>query len=275
VDLRAIIDRPPPPLWGTNSKIPWHEDAFSERMLREHLDQTHDRASRRFSVIDNHVAWVLDQVAPQASCRVLDVACGPGLYSERLARLGHRCVGIDISPASIAHARATAAAEVLPCAYVRGDLRHVPLGGPFDLALFLFGEFNSFPARDAQRLLRRIRDTLGGEGALVLEAHTPEYVEQLGRQTATWFRAQHSVFADHPHLWLKEAFWYADEHASIERYFVLCDHTDPVEYLSTAQAFDHEQYETMFFEAGFRDVDTYPSFAGNADENFFLFVARV
>jgi predicted TPR repeat methyltransferase len=37
--------------------------------------------------------------------RILDLGCGPGLYTQRLASLGHTCVGIDISPASIAYAR--------------------------------------------------------------------------------------------------------------------------------------------------------------------------
>lgn len=29
--------------------------------------------------------------------RILDLGCGPGLYTSRLARLGHCCVGIDFS----------------------------------------------------------------------------------------------------------------------------------------------------------------------------------
>ena len=43
---------------------------------------------------------------------------GRGLYASRLARLGHRCVGIDFSPASIDYAREQAVSEDLPCDYI-------------------------------------------------------------------------------------------------------------------------------------------------------------
>lgn len=38
---------------------------------------------------------------------MLDLGCGPGLYSHRLATLGHRVHGIDFGPASIAYAGPT------------------------------------------------------------------------------------------------------------------------------------------------------------------------
>lgn len=60
-DLGALVDllvaRPslaPSP----GGKLPWANVEFSARMLREHLDQTHDRASRRSATIDAHVDWI-------------------------------------------------------------------------------------------------------------------------------------------------------------------------------------------------------------------------
>ena len=44
--------------WAGGGKIPWHDPAFSGRMLREHLSQEHDRASRRFEAIEKHVSWI-------------------------------------------------------------------------------------------------------------------------------------------------------------------------------------------------------------------------
>jgi 2-polyprenyl-3-methyl-5-hydroxy-6-metoxy-1,4-benzoquinol methylase len=55
------------------------------------------------------VAWIHAELLGGTPTDVLDLGCGPGLYTERLAALGHRCVGIDVSPASIAFARARAA----------------------------------------------------------------------------------------------------------------------------------------------------------------------
>ena len=42
--------------WTEGEKIPWNAPEFSRRMLLEHLSQKHDAASRRFEIIDRHVA---------------------------------------------------------------------------------------------------------------------------------------------------------------------------------------------------------------------------
>ena len=102
MELDGILSRRlPPEPWSEGDNIPWSEPGFSRRMLREHLTQSHDLASRRREKIDAHVEWIHREVLAGSPARILDLACGPGLYASRLARLGHRCVGIDFSPASI------------------------------------------------------------------------------------------------------------------------------------------------------------------------------
>ena len=107
--LSGIVSRQPAAEpWVEGEKIPWHDPEFSRRMLAEHLTRQHDAASRRFEKIDGHVAWIHHELLKGTPTRVLDLGCGPGLYTSRLARLGHECVGVDISPASVAHAKAQA-----------------------------------------------------------------------------------------------------------------------------------------------------------------------
>ena len=109
LSLPDIVTRSSPPTaWREGDNIPWDKPPFSERMLCEHLSQDHDLASRRLSLIDSQVARLLATVIPAAPARVLDLACGPGLYLSRIAGAGHCGVGIDFSPASIDHARSEA-----------------------------------------------------------------------------------------------------------------------------------------------------------------------
>ncbi|MBA7683397.1 hypothetical protein ES703_91761 [subsurface metagenome] len=53
--IRRTIPSAP---WSEGEKIPWHEPAFSQRMLKEHLSQDHDAASRRSDKIDKQVQWI-------------------------------------------------------------------------------------------------------------------------------------------------------------------------------------------------------------------------
>ena len=76
-------------LSAQESKIPWDEPAFSQRMLENHLSQEHDWASRRRAVIEQQVAWIAGQLP--AGARILDLGCGPG-NSTRLLRAAWRTI---------------------------------------------------------------------------------------------------------------------------------------------------------------------------------------
>ena len=102
--IADIVNRTPNPVpWSEGDNIPWDDQAFSERMLAEHLSQNHDLASRRQDKIEAHLSWIFERVLKGRTPKVLDLGCGPGLYTQRLASRGARCVGIDFAPAAVAH----------------------------------------------------------------------------------------------------------------------------------------------------------------------------
>ena len=133
MQLMKRIETPEP--WSEGEKIPWNDPEFSERMLKFHLTQEHDLASRRFEIIDKHVDWIHNKLGEKPS-KILDLACGPGLYSNRLTKLGHSCRGIDFGPASIKYAREQAIKEKVEIVYVLGDIRTADYGDNNDLAGF-------------------------------------------------------------------------------------------------------------------------------------------
>ena len=133
----------PPEPWAEGDNIPWNEPEFSARMLREHLSAEHDMASRRGATIDRQVAWIGSHLLGGQATRILDLACGPGLYGQRLAAGGHEYVGIDYSPASIAHAQRENAAGT-GCTYIEQDVRQADFGSGFGLVMMLYGELNVF-----------------------------------------------------------------------------------------------------------------------------------
>jgi SAM-dependent methyltransferase len=190
-------------------------------MLDEHLSQEHDLASRRVDRIDAHVAW-LNGLADRPG-RVLDLACGPGLYAARLAALGHRCVGIDFSPAAIEYARSEARRVDLDCEYRLADVTE-PLGeSGVDLALVLYGELDTMPPEQAATVLERVVDALVSGGRAVLEVHTRDAVRHLGEAAPVWSALARSLFSDRPHLLLEEAAWDGSSHAAVRRFWVVDD----------------------------------------------------
>jgi SAM-dependent methyltransferase len=258
----------PPAAWEDGEKIPWHEARFSERMLEEHLTQGHDMASRRFGKIDEQVAWIHGELLSGRATRILDLGCGPGLYTNRLASLGHECVGIDYAPASIAYARQCARKAGLRCTYVRDDIRRAKLGGGFGLVMLIFGEFNVFRLDEAKHILAAAHSALDGGGLFLLEPQTLAAVEKQGNSGTSWRTQRAGLFCDRPHLSLEENFWHADTKTATWRTFIIDATTSQVtRHAASTQAYTHDEYGLLLREASFEDIRLLPSLTGKADES--------
>lgn len=267
MQLSELLTRTPEPEpWHDGDNIPWYEPGFSARMLAEHLDQTHDLASRRSVRIERHLTWIHRDLLAGRPARVLDLGCGPGFYSNRLAALGHTCTGIDYSPASIAYATEQATARDLACVYVQDDIRRADFGSGYDLVMCVFGEFNVFRPADARAILHKAWHALREGGQLLLEAHTFAYVRGLGESPASWYTSAKSVFHDTPHLCLMDYDWHAVGRAATIRYFVIELATSEMEaYAQSMQAYSSEEYQELLKATGFHTIRIFPHM-GDADE---------
>jgi len=264
LDLVHRLATPAP--WDEGDNIPWNDPDFSERMLKEHLSQAHDAASRRAEKIEEQVEWIQNQILLGRPTKILDLACGPGLYASRLARRGHTCFGIDYSPASVAYAADYADKEKLNCTYLRQDIRQAEYGAGFGLAMLIYGELNVFRPADAKSILNKACRALANDGVLLLEPHTFEIVRKLGEQPTTWYSAESGLFSDRPHLCLKESFWDPASGVASIRYFIVDASTGEVtRYAQSLQAYTDEQYHSLLTDCGFDDMEFFPSLIGVQD----------
>lgn len=275
-----------PEPWAEGDNIPWHDPAFSRRMLREHLSQDHDRASRRFDIIDSHVQWIHQSLLGGRPSRILDLGCGPGLYAHRLGALGHTVTGIDYSPAAIEFARNphpdgfpefspayldSMAGTSSRCTFHCSDLRHVAdyrFGSdPYDLIMLLYGEFNVFRPAHIRQILDVCCQALAPGGILLLEPQTHDAVRRTGLQSPFWSQAAASVFSDRPHIWLEEYAWDPPTETATTRYWVIDAATaDVTPYAQTFQAWSAEALDALLTARGLMDARLYPCLAGAEDE---------
>ncbi|HXE13291.1 MAG TPA: methyltransferase domain-containing protein [Bryobacteraceae bacterium] len=80
--------------------------------------------TRHYAILETVQNWRL----PRGS-RILDLGCGPGLLTRDLANMGYCGIGLDASPAMIAHSRelAESAGIADEWSYRIGDVEAVPL----------------------------------------------------------------------------------------------------------------------------------------------------
>ncbi len=250
----------PPVAWQGDGNLPWNESAFSERMLAEHLEQSHGAASRTTEERGKQLAWLWQILALEAGDHVLDFTCGPGLYAVDLALRGCSVTGIDFGPAAIAYARELAKRNSVQnsCAFIEEDVRKADLlPDKYDAALFIYGQLAVFRREEASDLLAKIAASLKPGARLVIELLDQDRVD---KQASTWwFTDNQGLWGDTPFLHLGERFWLADEQLSIERFHIInLDDEELVEVNLCDQTYAVPEMVEMLGRAGFNQVDTYP-----------------
>ena len=243
-------------LWDDGYKIPWNDPAFSARILKEHLSQEHHLASRKLSVVEAQSVWI-EARFPVPKPAVLDLGCGPGLYARTLARHCRGYVGLDFSPASIDHARRNGPANG---EFRLADVTTADFGGPFDLAMMLYGEFNVFSPVQARRLLAKSHAALGPGGLFLLERQRFETVRAVGLGKTVEVRApEGGLFADEPYFCLTKNDWFEEERVARQCFEVRIQGRDkPVRYRSTTKAWTGAEVAALLREAGFTEVAGHP-----------------
>lgn len=269
--VRHLTDLPnrnpsPRPWEEIKATLPWDDPAFSRRMLAEHLDPSHDAASRRPSVHAAQLSWVVNTwLLPRGAKTILDLTCGPGLWANDLARRGYTVKGIDISPAAIAHARETAGEEKLSAAFIQQDIREAAFGSGFDCALFIYGEPNTCKWEEFSMLLIRIRESLNIKGVLILELSTQS--SMAGRAGTSWdTRQDGGLFGERPYVLLTEYFYNPDEKTGCRRYYVVDIATSHVrEYGVSYQCYTFDDLLMLMATCGYKIIGRYDSLTGDKD----------
>lgn len=268
LEIKQLIDRNMvPTVREDHGTLPWNDPGFSRRILREHLSQRYDAASRRTPLIKKHVQWIHHFVLSDQPSKILDLGCGPGLYSSRLAEEGHECVGIDFSPAAIEYAMQKAAQNKLSCLYRLDDIRTATYGTEFDLVMLVFSEFNTFTPDDAKSILIKSYQSLKPGGRILLEVPSFDAVEQIGNQPSVWYTEKKGIFSDEPYLCLTESFWNGEAAVAIERYFIIQQSNGEVNlFVNSTQAYEESQFEQLLKTAGFKNIKFHTSLTGKKEQ---------
>lgn len=255
-------ERPTP--WSDGGNLPWDEPEFSERMLREHLDESHGAASRQPAERLRLINWLWSKLTLQPGAQVLDVTCGPGLYAVELANRGCLVTGIDFSPASIAYARELAQNRRLSakCNFVERDVRQMDYrDADFDAALFLYGQIAVFTIEEAEQLLEQIALALRPGGRLVVEILDQEQVDK--KDSTWWFTGNTGLWSDDPYIHLGERFWLEELAISVERFQTLhLESGEMDEIILCDQSYTVDKMVNTMMEAGFDSIEVYPAWDG-------------
>lgn len=155
----------PPDHW-TKQLFLDHEDIFLR--IHEHGWDAGEEQARCLKAL-------FDRFGVPPGARILDVPCGIGRHSTRLAKMGYRTLGLDLSPAYVRRAQELAAREGVAdrAGYRVGDMRDVEASvpaedRPFDVAMNLWTSLGYYGEDADVAILRGYHELVRAGGLFVL-----------------------------------------------------------------------------------------------------------
>jgi len=244
-----------PSLYEKGTHNMWTDPYISEQLQEVHLNPEFDLASRKVTSIESTVKWILEQsssiVEPMT---ILELGCGPGLYTERIAALNHNVTGIDFSNRSLQTARQRAQKSGLTIEYICGNYLELDLGmDKYDLIFIIFTDFCVLNPVEQDVLLKSIFQALKKGGLFLFDVNHPIRIEQkVGIRS--WEAEEKGFWRDRPYLSLHDSFPFLEDKAILEQHLVLTEEECRI-YRFWTRFFDDEDLKSLLAPHGFEGFE--------------------
>ncbi len=127
---------------------------------------------------DSEISMWTKLLTMEPPMKILDLACGFGRHSNRLAALGYDVTGIDYTPGFLDIARQVAEKLGVQVKYQQQDMRQIDFVDRFDRILLLFTSFGYFTDEGNLRVLEAMVRALKPGGQLGLDIPNRDAVVQ-------------------------------------------------------------------------------------------------
>jgi SAM-dependent methyltransferase len=274
--LGRLAERPP--LFEPGEPLFWDDPHISTQMLAAHLDPHTEAASRQPPVIDRTVEWLSAKLDLRPGDRLLDLGCGPGLYSTRFARRGFSVTGVDYSRRSIDYAMAQQAndppIEYLCVDYVTMDTTRY--AGRFKAAALIYGDICVLNDEARDRVLANVHTMLAPGGLFAFDVTTPVHNDRYG-SPRDWAAHPEGFWKPGPYVELEQLFDYTDAQVYLRRSLVIEESGEVSDYRIWNHVYTAESMEPVLRRAGFELLEVWGDLTGaprEAGSEWLGFLAR-
>jgi len=252
MNLSTVLDYAKRPvLYEKGSAVMWTDPHISEQLLQIHLNPDIDLASRKPATIEKTIEWILTQVQGM-QLNILDLGCGPGLYTEKLAHAGHIVTGVDFSAVSIKHAKQSAKNNSLPITYLQQNYLNLDVpDGSFDLVTLIYTDIGVLNPEDRDTLLQNIHAALKPGGIFIFDVLNDKDLEAKV-SPKNWEASEGGFWRKGTYIALSESLLYQKEKVILNQHIVQ-DEVDTRVYRFWTHFFSDEKVARILKNNGFRN----------------------
>ena len=259
--LREQNTRPPVFSVYTADQL-WTDPHIAKQMLAYHLNPDLDLASRNHGFIERSVDWLTRRFDLSSGKRVLDLGCGPGLYSNKLASLGAKVTAVDFSENSVEHARSIARRNGLDVEFLRANYLDLEVPETFDLVLLIYGDLCALSPSQRQTLFAFSKKCLAPGGRLVFDVFSIALFDELEEEARYETQPFGGFWSSDPYFLFSTRFKYGKEMVYLDRHAIV-EEAGCRELFNWIQCYDPEGLGQELAECGWEVTGILGTVAGD------------
>lgn len=261
-ELKEIISKPLP-YEKSNPEELWNNPHISRQMLEAHLNPGIDAASRNKDFIKESLMWLKQKFQIGEGFSILDLGCGPGLYSGEFARMGADVSAIDFSENSIGYAKEEAERLSLKIDYINADyIEYDFCRKKFDLITLIYCDYCVLNKEQRFKLLQKVYNALDDDGSFMLDVHTRAHFESVEEKYSSYYNEVSGFWLPESHFVFEQILKYEDEHIILEKSDIIGEEERFTIY-NYLSCFDFETINKEFIENGLEIREKYADVAGS------------
>jgi len=204
-------------------------------------------------IVESIIAWLVSQVSLPPQAHILDVGCGSGVYSHRLAQSGYQVTAIDIAQPFLDYAQAKAVQAGLAITYRNLSMFDLDFEAEFDAILLINTISKRLSLAELSALCQRLRRALKPGGQLIAEFNIlpPSFDKTKPTVRENLLFVEKSVWDTEFHAWLLRDLTFPETQEQVNHHLILTSSGQVEEYWSRFTMHTPETLEQLFIEAGF------------------------
>ncbi len=250
-----IINKKPALFETTDSNI-WTDPYIQQQMLKAHLDPASDGASRKQESIQKITDFILSHSKPKS--RLLDLGCGPGLYTSLFKDKGYEVTGIDFNKASIEYATDNRK----DIRYIYGDYINNYPDRKYDTVIIIYCDLGTHSDSNRDKLLKNIYNSLDNNGVFIFDIFTEELVKDKHEEKNWDYAPTGGFWSKDEYLLLSQTFHYPENKAFAYQYNLLTSE-ESKHFIVWDRYYSKTEITEVLQNAGFRKVSIHENILGS------------
>jgi ubiquinone/menaquinone biosynthesis C-methylase UbiE len=198
----------------------WTDGYISEMILKQQLDPTYEGGSRLYSEIIDAVNFITTNIEISRCETLLDLGCGPGLYSSLLCKHVNNVIGIDISQTSLNYALTKAKNESLNIEYILENIIEMKAFPKAEIVLLVYSIFGCLSFEERKELIIKINKCLPINGYFIFDVFSENaFYNQIDKRD--WSIEEKGFWSPLSYLLLKQTIVSSLDMEILHRYIII------------------------------------------------------